>query len=58
MEMHLVHENAEGKKAVVGILINQGADATLAVPEPGATGQINAADFLPSDQTLSVMMVR
>ena len=51
MEMHLVHENAEGKKAVVGILINQGTDATLAVPEPGTTGQINAADFLPSDQT-------
>lgn len=51
MEMHLVHENAEGKKAVVGILINEGSDATLAVPEPEATGQINAADFLPSDQT-------
>ena len=62
IELHLVHETAGGQKAVVGVLINEGAANTAFQPVwdhlPAAEGaeqeydvQVNAADLLPVDQT-------
>lgn len=60
MELHLVHQNAAGELAVVGILMNVGAENPAIAPiwdhipgseetntDAGLT--INAADFLPSN---------
>ncbi len=63
MELHLVHQNAQGGLAVVGVWIEPGAENKAlapvfsnlpkqvqdAKPVPGAT--VNAADFLPATQT-------
>ncbi len=63
MELHLVHQNAQGGLAVVGILLKSGAENKALAPVwanapkqeaavatiPGAT--VNAADFLPATRT-------
>lgn len=62
IELHLVHQTADGKKAVVAVLINEGAanpafqpvwDHLPAAesPEQEYDVQVNAADLLPTDQT-------
>jgi carbonic anhydrase len=62
IELHLVHETADGTKAVVAVLINEGAENPAFAPVwkhlPAAEGaeqeydvQVNAADLLPTDQT-------
>jgi len=60
LNAHLVHKSAEGKLAVVGVLLNKGeANAllnTISGSMPAqegkniAKGEINAADLLPADQ--------
>jgi carbonic anhydrase len=61
-EVHFVHEDANDKLAVVGILIEKGAQSpavqafwdklpTEAGPQQTLTTQANAADFLPAVQT-------
>ena len=61
LNVHLVHKSAEGKLAVVGVLLNKGDKgnpvlSTLAGAMPkkegkqAAKGDINAADLLPADQ--------
>jgi carbonic anhydrase len=64
-ELHLVHKNAAGELAVVGVMIDTGADENPAfknvwdnVKAPVAAGpvvsltvQVNAADMLPKVQT-------
>jgi carbonic anhydrase len=61
MEMHLVHKSADGKLAVVGVMIEEGAENAAYQPvwdnlpaEEGpeqATGlQVNAADLLPAEK--------
>ncbi|MCA9971534.1 MAG: carbonic anhydrase family protein [Anaerolineales bacterium] len=63
IEMHLVHRSASGKLAVVGVLIQEGAEngafapvwAHLPAEEMGinATGAtVQLADLLPADQTV------
>jgi carbonic anhydrase len=62
IELHLVHQAAAGKKAVVAVLINEGAANPAFQPVwdhlPAAEGpeqeydvKVNAADLLPADQT-------
>ena len=62
IELHMVHETADGKSAVVAVLINQGAANPAFMPvwrhlpatETAETTydiKVNAADFLPADQT-------
>jgi carbonic anhydrase len=62
IELHLVHQTADGKKAVVAVLINEGAENPAFVPvwrhlpaqevaETTYDIEVNAADLLPSDQT-------
>lgn len=60
-ELHLVHKNADGKLAVVGLLITAGAEnpaftttwanlpATTS-PVQTVSGQVNAAEMLPASQ--------
>ncbi len=61
-EIHVVHKNADGQLAVVGILLEDGAENTAFAPfidnlpaekaDVKDTGvRINAADFLPAVQT-------
>lgn len=60
MEVHLVHKNAEGKLAVVGVMLNAGQTNKVLSPVWGnmpaahknktASGKINAADLLPASQ--------
>ena len=62
MEMHLVHRNEEGTLAVIGVLIEQGADNAAFGPlwtnmpdTPGVTNSIenatvDAGDLLPGDR--------
>lgn len=61
-EMHLVHKNAEGKLAVVAILIDAGAQNSafksmwehlpaVAGPVQQLTATVNAANMLPAAQT-------
>ncbi len=61
-EMHLVHQSADGDYAVVGVLINEGAENSAFVPvwdnlpdhetEAMVTGaSVNAADLLPDTLT-------
>lgn len=62
MEMHLVHSNAEGALAVIGVLIEQGSDNaafnSMWANLPGAPGvtnsmdndTIDAGDLLPGDR--------
>jgi carbonic anhydrase len=61
-ELHLVHKNAAGQLAVVGVLIDEGADNPVfksvwdnvpvkSGPVVSLTVQVNAADMLPSMQT-------
>ncbi len=62
-EMHLVHQSADGGYAVVGVLINAGAEnanyapvwdhlpATKTEPETVEGVSVNAADLLPVNQT-------
>lgn len=62
IELHLVHESAKGNKAVVAVLINQGAANPAFAPvwrhlpasesaETTYDVKVNAADLLPTDQT-------
>ena len=62
IELHLVHETADGKKAVVAVLINEGAANPAFTPvwrhlpatetaETTYDVPVNAASFLPADQT-------
>lgn len=61
-EIHIVHKNADGKLAVVGILLKEGAENAAFVPfinnlptkkadVKDAGVKINATDFLPAVQT-------
>lgn len=60
-ELHLVHADAQGNLAVVGILLDEGAESAALGPvwanlpaEEGEVqtveGNVNAAEFLPADQ--------
>ncbi|MFQ5578860.1 MAG: carbonic anhydrase family protein [Anaerolineae bacterium] len=63
MEMHLVHQSADGNYAVVGVLLNRGAENAAFTPvwdnlpaeeaeaETIAGATVNAADLLPAEQT-------
>lgn len=62
MEVHLVHQDAVGNLAVVGVLLVEGEQDNPAyapifqnlpteVGEPSPMGQINAADLLPEEAT-------
>jgi carbonic anhydrase len=62
MEVHLVHHNAVGKLAVVGVMMNKGKEHPLiakvwqAIPPSGKTNtfkniSINAADLLPATKS-------
>lgn len=62
-EMHLVHADADGNLAVVGVMIAEGAENAAYAPvwsnlpkdisDPTATGMtVNATDLLPSKQTI------
>lgn len=63
MEMHLVHQNADGGLAVVGVLINKGAEnpafapvwnhlpAEESEPETISGETVNANDLLPANRT-------
>jgi carbonic anhydrase len=62
MEVHLVHRNATGKLAVVGVMMNKGKEHPLiakvwqAIPPSGKTNTfknipINAADLLPVNKS-------
>ena len=61
-EIHVVHKNAEGKLAVIGILLQQGTENAAFDPfvnnlpaektdAKDAGSKVNAADFLPAEQT-------
>lgn len=63
-EMHLVHSNALGELAVVGVLLSKSADATSGIlddimnhaptspgSEPMEGAAVNARDLLPSDHS-------
>ncbi len=61
-EIHIVHKNAEGKLAVIGILLQQGTENAAFDPfinnlpaektdAKDAGNKVNAADFLPAEQT-------
>jgi len=61
-EIHIVHKNADGQLAVVGILLKEGAENKAFAPfinnlpvektdAKDAGAKINAADFLPTAQT-------
>lgn len=61
LEMHLVHADADGNLAVVGVLVSEGEENPAFTPvwadvpaeeiEAQATGMVvNAADFLPAEQ--------
>ncbi len=61
-ELHIVHKSADGKLAVVGLLLNEGAENAAFAPfinnlpaekadAKDAGVKINAADFLPAVQT-------
>lgn len=61
-EIHIVHKNAEGKLAVIGILLQQGTENAAFDPfvnnlpaektdAKDAGSKVNAADFLPAEQT-------
>ncbi len=61
LELHLVHSNAAGKLAVVGVLINEGQKNLLIeeiwkqIPDVGVTNKvsdhlINASGFLPNNK--------
>lgn len=63
LELHLVHQSADGQFAVVGVMLKQGADNPAFAPvfnnmpaqasEPAAVGGVtlNAADLLPGERT-------
>ncbi len=63
MEMHLVHQNAQGRLAVVGVLLEEGAEnpayapvldnmpAEEGEPQTIAGASVSAAELLPGDQT-------
>lgn len=63
LELHLVHQSADGQLAVVGVMLKQGADNPAYAPvfnnmpaqasDPAAVGgvTINAADLLPGERT-------
>lgn len=63
MEMHLVHQSADGGYAVVGVFINSGAEnpafapvwdhlpATASEPETIPGVRVNADDLLPAERT-------
>jgi len=63
MEMHLVHQNADGGLAVVGVLINKGAEnpayapvwnhlpAEEGEPETISDETVNVNDLLPADRS-------
>jgi len=61
-ELHLVHKNAAGKLAVVGVMIDEGAENAAVAPvwgnlpatesaEASLGIRFNAADVLPADRT-------
>ncbi len=63
MEMHLVHQSADGQYAVVGVMLDQGAENATYAPVwdhmPAEAGEpetisgvaVNAADLLPAEHT-------
>ncbi|RME46322.1 MAG: carbonic anhydrase family protein [Caldilineae bacterium] len=63
MEMHLVHQSADGEYAVVGVMLKRGAEnpayapvmnnlpPTEGEPETISGVSVNAADLLPADQS-------
>lgn len=57
LEMHLVHQSADGQLAVVGVMLKQGAENSTYAPVfnnmPGAVNDVtvNAADLLPAERT-------
>jgi len=63
MEMHLVHQSADGEYAVVGVMINRGAENAAYAPVlnnmPAEEGEmqtiegvsVNATNLLPADQS-------